>query len=64
VIDIKLGYHIVALLRVERRRGEIDNTIPEESLVLELLFHGVPMFVQEVEQGFVAGCAAGQHTED
>lgn len=64
VIDIELGDHIVALLRVERRRGEIDDAVPEESLVLESLLHGVPVLVQEVEQGFVSGRATGQHTKD
>lgn len=64
MIDVELGYHIVALLRVERRRGEIDDAVPEESLILELLLHGVPVLEQEIEESLVAGRAAGQHAED
>lgn len=64
VVDVELGHHIVALLRVERRRGEVDDAVPEEGLVFELLLHGVPVLVQEVEQGPVPSRAAGQHTED
>lgn len=64
MVDIELGHHIVALLRVERRRGKVDDAVPEEGLIFELLLHGVPVLVQEVEQGFVSSRAAGQHTED
>lgn len=64
MIHVQLAHLIVTLLRVERRRSKIDDTIPEEGLVLELLFYGVPVIEQEVEQSFIAGRTAGQHTKD
>ncbi|KYQ59631.1 hypothetical protein ALC60_01297 [Trachymyrmex zeteki] len=59
MIHVQLAHLIVTLLRVERRRSKIDDTIPEEGLVLELLFYGVPVIEQEVEQSFIAGRTAG-----
>lgn len=64
VVHVEPAHHVVTLLRVEGRRGEVDDTVPKISLVLESLFHGVPVLMQEVEESPVAGCATGQHAED
>lgn len=64
MVHVEPVHLVVALLCVERRRREVDDAVPEVGLVLESLLHGVPMFVQEVEQGLVAGRTAGQHAED
>ncbi|KYN31137.1 hypothetical protein ALC56_14524, partial [Trachymyrmex septentrionalis] len=55
---VQLAHLIVTLLRVERRRGKIDDAVPEEGLVLELLFYGVPVIEQEIEQSFITSRTA------
>lgn len=64
VVHVELAHHVVALLRVEGRRGEVDDAVPQVGFVLESLLHGVPVLDEEVEEGLVAGRAAGQHAED
>lgn len=64
MVYVELAHPVVALMRVERRCGGVDNAVPEIGLVLESLLHGIPVIMQEVKQGLVAGRAAGQHAED
>jgi len=45
MVYVELAHHVVALLRIEGRRGGIDDTIPEVSLILESLLHGIPVFL-------------------
>lgn len=45
MVYVELAHHVVALLRIEGRRGGIDDTVPEVSLILESFLHGIPVFL-------------------
>lgn len=45
MICVELAHHGIALMRIEGRRGGIDDAVPEVSLILESLLYGIPVLL-------------------